>query len=38
MKKVFIPIITMLIAAVAGIALVLGKLKRKKDILPEIQE
>lgn len=32
MKKAFIPIITVLIAVVAGIALVVGK--RKKAVLP----
>lgn len=38
MKKALIPIITMLIAAVAGIAFVIGKLKRKKDSVSENKE
>ena len=38
MKKALIPIITVLILAVAGIAFVMGKLKRKKKPTPENQE
>lgn len=38
MKRALIPVITVLITVVAGIAFVIGKQKRKKDSVPEIKE